>query len=138
MADCAAFCSLSADLLARQSAFMVLSCQACGEACRRCARECESVANDPPMKACMAACEKCEETCRNMVRMMGAELVDPPGRPAATSLSSRAASWSHHRAPCVDRHFASTPLPGRPRSGVRVGIRPLKSSGWQSPARRRP
>jgi len=82
-ADCAAFCSLSADLLARHSAFMALSCQACGEACRRCAQECESFANDPPMKACMAACQKCEESCRNMVRMMGADPVNAPGRPAA-------------------------------------------------------
>jgi hypothetical protein len=82
-ADCAAFCSLSAELLARHSAFMALSCQACGEACLRCARDCEPFANDPSMKACMAACQKCEETCRNMVRMMGADPVNAPARPAA-------------------------------------------------------
>jgi len=83
VADCAAFCSLSAELLARQSAFMVLSCQACAQACSRCAQECESFANDPSMKACMAACQKCEETCRNMVRMMGADPANAPGRGAA-------------------------------------------------------
>jgi hypothetical protein len=82
-ADCAAFCSLSEELIARQSAFMALSCQACGQACSQCARECESFANDPVMKACMAACQKCEETCRNMVRMMDADSVKSPDRPAA-------------------------------------------------------
>jgi hypothetical protein len=83
VSDCAAFCSLSAELLARQSAFMALSCQACGEACRRCALECESFANDPRMKACMAACQKCVESCRNMVQMMGADHVHTADRPAA-------------------------------------------------------
>jgi hypothetical protein len=83
VADCAAFCSLSAELLARQSAFMALSCQACAQACSRCAQECESFTNDPSMKACMAACQKCEETCRNMVRMMGADPANAPGRGAA-------------------------------------------------------
>ena len=81
-ADCAAFCSLSAELIARESAFMVLSCQACAQACSQCAGECESFANDPLMKACMTACQKCEETCRNMVRMMGAGSVNVPNRPA--------------------------------------------------------
>jgi hypothetical protein len=85
VADCAAFCSLSAELIARHSAFMALSCQACGQACSRCARECESFANDPAIKACMAACQKCEETCRNMVRMMGADSVTAPDRPAGRS-----------------------------------------------------
>jgi len=82
-ADCAAFCSLSAELIARQSAFMALSCQACGQACLQCARECESFANDPVMKACMTACQKCEETCRNMVKMMGGDPVNASDRPAA-------------------------------------------------------
>jgi len=83
VADCAAFCSLSAELIARQSKFMALSCHACAQACSQCAQECESFANDPLMKACLAACRKCEETCRNMVRMMGVDPANPASRPAA-------------------------------------------------------
>lgn len=82
-ADCAAFCSLSAVLIARQSALMALSCDACAQACAQCARECASFANDPLMKACMAACQKCVETCHNMVRMMGADPANASDRPAA-------------------------------------------------------
>jgi len=82
-ADCAAFCSLSEELIARHSAFMALSCHACAQACSQCARECESSANDPVMKACMVACQKCEETCRNMVQMMGADHAHASDRPAA-------------------------------------------------------
>ena len=38
--DCAAFCTLSAAMIARHSSLMVESCRACAEACRRCAVEC--------------------------------------------------------------------------------------------------
>ena len=38
VADCAAFCALSAAMISRQSAMMILSCRACADACRRCAR----------------------------------------------------------------------------------------------------
>jgi hypothetical protein len=71
--DCAAFCTLSAALIARHSSLMSESCRACGEACRRCAEECASAAGDEMMKACATACRKCEESCRNMVRVMGGE-----------------------------------------------------------------
>jgi hypothetical protein len=81
VADCAAFCSLSEELIARQSTFMALSCQACAQACTQCVRECESFANDPVMKACIAACQKCEETCRNMMRMMGGNHVHSADQP---------------------------------------------------------
>jgi len=40
--DCAAFCNLSAAMIARHSSLMVESCRACAEACRRCAQECAS------------------------------------------------------------------------------------------------
>ncbi|MGP0064800.1 MAG: four-helix bundle copper-binding protein [Isosphaeraceae bacterium] len=71
--DCAAFCTLSAAMIARHSSLMMESCRACAEACRRCAEECGSVANDDTMKACAIACRKCEESCRNMIRVMGGE-----------------------------------------------------------------
>jgi Domain of Unknown Function (DUF326) len=68
--DCAAFCTLSAAMIARHSSLMVESCRACAEACRKCAEECSSSA-DEMMKACVAACKRCEESCRNMVKSMG-------------------------------------------------------------------
>ena len=71
VADCAAFCALSAAMIARHSALMVESCRACGEACRRCAEECGSSDVDEMMKTCITACRRCEESCRNMVRAMG-------------------------------------------------------------------
>ncbi len=73
-ADCAAFCTLSAAMIARHSALMVESCRACGEACRRCAEECGSSTEvDDMTKTCITACRRCEESCRNMVRAMGGE-----------------------------------------------------------------
>jgi len=71
--DCAAFCNLSATMIARHSPLMIESCRACEEACRRCAAECDSAASDAMMKSCATACRRCEESCRNMVRVMGGE-----------------------------------------------------------------
>jgi len=71
--DCAAFCTLSAAMIARHSPLMVESCRACAEACRRCAEECSSAEAGETMKVCVASCKHCEESCRNMVRAMGGE-----------------------------------------------------------------
>ena len=72
--DCAAFCTLSAAMIARHSPLMVESCRACGEACRICAEECGSPPRrDEVMKTCVAACKKCEASCRKMVEAMGGE-----------------------------------------------------------------
>lgn len=70
-ADCAAFCTLSAEMIARHSALMVFSCRACADACRRCASECGTFDTDMDMKVCVEACKRCEESCRNMVKAMG-------------------------------------------------------------------
>jgi hypothetical protein len=72
--DCAAFCTLSAAMIARHSPLMAESCKACAEACRQCATECTSVPDDAMMKKCVEACRHCEETCRKMVKMMGADV----------------------------------------------------------------
>ncbi len=69
--DCAAFCTLSAAMIARRSSLMVESCRACAEACRRCAEECGSAQTDEMMKACATSCRRCEESCRKMVQAMG-------------------------------------------------------------------
>lgn len=71
--DCAAFCTLSAAMIARHSPLMVESCRACAEACRRCAEECSTAEHAEMMKNCVAACKRCEESCRNMVKAMGGE-----------------------------------------------------------------
>ena len=78
VADCAAFCALSAEMINRQSAMMVSSCRACAEVCRQCAQECQTFDTDLDMKICLDACERCEESCRNMVKAMGTE---PAARP---------------------------------------------------------
>jgi hypothetical protein len=73
VADCAAFCNLSAMMIARHSPLMVESCRACAEACRECAQACGSSDLDDIMKACVESCRRCEESCRNMVRAMGGQ-----------------------------------------------------------------
>jgi hypothetical protein len=72
-ADCAAFCGLSAELIARHSALMAVSCRGCADACRVCAAECGTFDTDLAMKMCVDACKRCEESCRNMVKAMGGE-----------------------------------------------------------------
>ena len=71
--DCAAFCTLSAAMIARHSALMVDSCRACAEACRKCAEECQSGASHEVMKHCVESLKKCEASCRKMVEHMGGE-----------------------------------------------------------------
>jgi NAD-dependent dihydropyrimidine dehydrogenase PreA subunit len=71
VADCAAFCALSAQMISRNSVLMTLSCQACADACQRCGQECETFDTDLDMKICLDACKRCEESCRNMVKAMG-------------------------------------------------------------------
>jgi hypothetical protein len=70
VADCAAFCALSSELISRHSMMMALSCRACADACHQCAEECETFDADLDMKACLEACKRCEESCRNMVKSM--------------------------------------------------------------------
>jgi hypothetical protein len=71
LADCAAFCDLSATLISRQSALMAFSCRGCADACHRCAQDCESFDTEVDVKICFDACQRCEESCRNMVKAMG-------------------------------------------------------------------
>jgi Domain of Unknown Function (DUF326) len=71
VADCAAFCALSAQMIGRHSMMMTLSCRACADACRRCAQECELFDTDIDVKLCTEACQRCEESCRNMIKAMG-------------------------------------------------------------------
>jgi hypothetical protein len=69
VADCAKFCSLSADMVASESPLMVHSCAACAEACKACGAECERF-DSAEMKDCARACHTCEQSCRAMVQAM--------------------------------------------------------------------
>lgn len=71
--DCAAFCTLSASLIARQSELMTYSCEACAEACRCCAEACEKNKGSQMMSECAKQCRECEESCRQMVKAMKAK-----------------------------------------------------------------
>jgi hypothetical protein len=71
LADCAAFCALSAEMLARKSTLALLSCGACADACKRCAEECKSFDADLEMSSCQQDCLRCEESCRKMVQSAG-------------------------------------------------------------------
>jgi hypothetical protein len=78
-ADCAAFCTISSEMLGRSSTFAMLSCTACAEACKQCAQECSSVAGGSEMEACSQECRRCEDSCRKMVRAgIGAHDTEAP------------------------------------------------------------
>ncbi len=70
VADCAAFCDLSATLIARRSPLMLHACAACAVACQDCGAECDKF-NDPELKDCPMSCHDCEATCRLMVKSLG-------------------------------------------------------------------
>jgi hypothetical protein len=70
VADCAAFCDLSATLIARHSSLMVHACAACASACQECGSECDKF-NMPKLKDCARACHNCESACRAMVKSAG-------------------------------------------------------------------
>ncbi len=66
--DCAGVCGAAAHIVARHGLFSDLMCQACSEACSRCAKECETFGkDDEKMQACAAQCRSCEKACRDML-----------------------------------------------------------------------
>lgn len=65
--DCQAFCTLTAALMARSSPLASYAHQACADACRDCAAECEKGQGEI-MTECAKACRECEKTCRQMAR----------------------------------------------------------------------
>ncbi len=67
--DCAATCSLSADLMLRGSPLHPQACRLCTAACERCAESCERLADDQTMQQCAEWCRRCAESCRRMAGM---------------------------------------------------------------------
>ena len=72
--DCGDLCALAAKLMARQGAFMGLTCEACAKACDGCGAECDKHSNDEHMKRCAKACKDCAKACRDMVKAVGTEV----------------------------------------------------------------
>jgi hypothetical protein len=65
--DCQAFCVLTATLAARSSPLSHYAHQACAEACRCCAEECEKGEGEV-MKTCAQRCRDCERVCKQMCK----------------------------------------------------------------------
>jgi hypothetical protein len=64
--DCVASCSVSVDMMLRQSDFDEATCRVCADICTRCADDCDRMADDPLMKRCADVCRRCAEACRRM------------------------------------------------------------------------
>jgi hypothetical protein len=70
VADCAAFCDLSATLIARRSPLMNFACEGCAQACQVCGAECDKF-KDAELKECARACHDCVASCRAMIKASG-------------------------------------------------------------------
>lgn len=70
VSDCAAFCSLSACMIAKHSPLMAHSCNACADACKATAAEVGKF-DAAEMKAAAKSLRECEKSCRAMVASMG-------------------------------------------------------------------
>jgi hypothetical protein len=65
--DCAQLCTVTADFMARDSAFHDRTCQLCAELCRSCADSCAEVAGDDQLvRECVDLCHRCAESCDRM------------------------------------------------------------------------
>ena len=64
--DCAAICSLAADLMSRNSEVAKHFCRLCSEVCLACASECEQHHHEH-CQACAAACKQCAQACQKMM-----------------------------------------------------------------------
>jgi hypothetical protein len=71
--DCQAFCVLTATLAARSSPLARYAHQACAEACRCCAEECDKGQGEV-MKACAEKCRDCERVCKQMCSALGSQV----------------------------------------------------------------
>ncbi|HZW06786.1 MAG TPA: four-helix bundle copper-binding protein [Phycisphaerales bacterium] len=72
LADCAAICAVSHNVLHRQSPLHIHTCRACAAICAACADECEKMSGRArggaadPMARCAATCRRCAESCEAM------------------------------------------------------------------------
>lgn len=73
--DCAEICTTTGDILVRvtdpDTALSRKQVEACAEACRRCAEECERHAGDHEhCRICAEACRRCEQACERLLQGM--------------------------------------------------------------------
>jgi len=66
--DCAQICATASQIVSCGGPFSDLICLSCADACARCAKECNKMANDSQMKKCADECLKCEKACRDMLK----------------------------------------------------------------------
>jgi hypothetical protein len=82
MLDCAEFCLLTADMLARKSQFHNRICALSAEICDVCAADCAKLGH---MDGCVAICRTTAALCREAARLEHAEVLSmasslPPGK----------------------------------------------------------
>lgn len=66
--DCSTICAAAAEIVAAGGPFAAIICEACAEACNRCATECRKFPHDKHMQACAEECSKCEKECKDMLK----------------------------------------------------------------------
>lgn len=65
--DCAAFCKLTASLMAHRSPLSTIAHRACADACRDCAAVCAK-SDVKMLQDCAKICRECEQVCRKMAK----------------------------------------------------------------------
>jgi hypothetical protein len=66
LVDCAEICQTSANFMLRKSKLHTRTCDVCAEVCERCTGSCDSIGDDPRMRACAEECRRCASPCREM------------------------------------------------------------------------
>jgi hypothetical protein len=69
--DCAAFCTLAAQVTSHRGPMAVPACEACAKACDTCAEACEKFKDDQHMARCAKSCRDCAKACREMIKQVG-------------------------------------------------------------------
>ena len=61
--DCSSVCEVTAEMIARDSAYAMHLLKVCGDICNACATECEKHAHLAHCKLCADVCRVCAEAC---------------------------------------------------------------------------
>jgi hypothetical protein len=77
MMDCAAFCTLTGDMLAHKSQFHNAVCGLCADICETCAKDCETLDG---MEDCVTACRQAAASCRVAAKRDHADILSQASR----------------------------------------------------------
>lgn len=67
LSACALICETSAKMMMLESEWHLQTCEICAEICRKCAADCEDIANgDRMMLQCAKICRSCAKSCERM------------------------------------------------------------------------